>query len=758
MKHTLLLVILMACMSGIMAGQLVLINYGDQKELKSHFAQSNLSIHYYTEEIVIATAPADYKGNFMVIEANGMKLGQSYYIAWFHKQKETQYISTIEADYDILLESDQYLIIRANEDEPVHPPHNGRISRISASKLQLTQKKFNYTKGSLMMDPEIEQMMEEVDTNIFLNNLQHLQDYGTRNAYEPESVEAQNWIKAQLESYGYSVELFDFTMPGGPASDNVIATKPGTVNPDEYVVIGAHYDSYSWSGSAPGADDNGTGTCGVMEVARVMADFDTDRTVIFCAWSGEEYGLYGSEAWANWAAGDEMNILGYFNIDMCGYRHPGDPIHTDMIAPSSAQPLVDFYTDVCAMYLPDFIVNAGNLTGGDSDHTSFNNAGYMGIFPFEDSQNYSPYIHTSGDVIGTSVNSLEMCMMFTQAMVANVATMANWLSPPQNLVAMPGDAVVELAWESIDEADSYNVYKNSEPIPVANVTDPSFTDEDVENLTTYTYYVTAIYSGSGDESDPSNMVTVTPLPPMAFPFSDDFESGALYWNFEESWGLSTNQSYSPDHSMTESPVGNYPNDMEASTTLYSFSLENAVSAELSFFTKYDLETNYDYTWLEITTDGTNWTELDEFNGLQSTWTQMSYSLEDYLGEPFVSLRFRFYSDTYVTEDGMYIDDLLLDVENSGVGILNQSVTGKLLEVMPNPFSSQTTIRISPDVADHFTLLILNAHGEIVKSFTGTEGAVNNQFIFDGKELAQGIYFCKLIVDDKTEVEKIILTR
>jgi len=53
--------------------------------------------------------------------------------------------------------------------------------------------------------------------------------------------------------------LFDFTMPSGPASDNVIATKVGTLYPEEYVIIGGHYDSYSYSGNAPGADDDATG-------------------------------------------------------------------------------------------------------------------------------------------------------------------------------------------------------------------------------------------------------------------------------------------------------------------------------------------------------------------------------------------------------------------------------------------------------------------------------------------------------------------
>ncbi len=77
-------------------------------------------------------------------------------------------------------------------------------------------------------------------------------------------------------------------------------------------LLARHYDSYSYSGDAPGADDNGTGTCGVLEAARVMAAYDFDRTIIFCCWSGEEYGLYGSGAYASWAQESGNGYSGLF--------------------------------------------------------------------------------------------------------------------------------------------------------------------------------------------------------------------------------------------------------------------------------------------------------------------------------------------------------------------------------------------------------------------------------------------------------------
>lgn len=758
MKKFTLILLLAVSMTFSFAGKLVQVPYTTNSEIKGLFTQAELTIHYAGNDFILATIEDSYPGNNILLDEKAWAKGDAYYIAWFYKGAESQYIEQAENIAQVLIQTNEYLILKADDEVKIHPPIQGSLVHVTSKEISLPVKSFAYKKGNLNADPDIEAMMDAVDTVLYIENVTHLQEYGTRNAYTDEAVEAQNWIKEQYEDMGYAVELFDFDMPSGAASDNVIATKTGTKYPDEYVVIGGHYDSYAYGSTAPGADDDASGTCGVMEVARVMTDYETDRTVIFCAWSGEEYGLYGSEAWADWAANEGLNILGYFNIDMCGYRHPGDEIHTDMIAPAGAQPLVDFYTDVCGIYLPDFIIDPGNLTGGDSDHTSFNNAGYMGIFPFEDSQNYSPYIHSANDLVGMSVNSPEMAMYFIQAMVANVATMANWLAPPSNLMAIPDDGTIELVWNEVYEIDHYNIYKDNQEEPIASTEEPYFLDESVENFTTYTYYVTCIYTETGEESNPSNIVTVTPLPPMAFPFMDDFESGAMYWNFESPWDLSTTQSNSTSHSITESPSGDYPNNTEVSATLYSFSLENAVSANLSFWTKYDLEADYDYTWLEISTNGVNWTELEEFNGTMNSWTLKEYSLEDYLGDPYVQIRFHFYSDGWVTEDGMYIDDLELFVETNISGLSKSGMQNNRVTITPNPFRNTTTIEVNSTGSGWISLDVYNAAGAKMKSMKEYCNAGSRAFQVDGKDLQDGIYYAVVKVDGRTETRKLILIK
>jgi len=267
-------------------------------------------------------------------------------------------------------------------------------------------------------------LIDEVDTTLVLNNAHHLQDYGTRDCLSPGAVEAQNWIKGQFESYGLDVELQDFPLYNQNPSDNVIATLTGHVYPDEYVVIGGHYDSRAGGNLAPGADDNASGTCGVLEVARILSQYEFKRTIIFCAFSAEEYGLAGSEAYVTRCAQEGMYIIGYINMDMIGYQDPSEPFHSDMIAPPEAKDLADFYKEVAGIYLPGFPIYDGELSGYDSDHTSFNNWDYPGIFPFEDDIYHSPYIHTVLDTVGLSLNSTLLATNLIQAGLATVVTIA----------------------------------------------------------------------------------------------------------------------------------------------------------------------------------------------------------------------------------------------------------------------------------------------------------------------------------------------
>ena len=109
---------------------------------------------------------------------------------------------------------------------------------------------------------------------------------------------------------------------------NVIAEKIGWKNPEQFYLVGAHYDSINNNNEgdvtcekAPGACDNASGVAGVLELARVFKDLDTETSVIFVAFGGEEIGFLGSEAYVDnlVKSGKKANLKGFVILDMISY-------------------------------------------------------------------------------------------------------------------------------------------------------------------------------------------------------------------------------------------------------------------------------------------------------------------------------------------------------------------------------------------------------------------------------------------------------
>ena len=759
MKKLILIAILITTGISMNASELFLLQTGSLEKTKAFFNKKEYTVHFYNDNYIIATAEGKSPEGSLIIDTDAWsEKGSEYFLLYFNPLEKNQYIATIEATATILLEQQDYLVVTASEQQArklIPAVHSG-IVRISRNKARFPEKSFSYHPGSLQPRNYISDMLSQVNQDTLQAFVQHLQDFGTRNAYKAGGILAQNWILSKFQSYGLEAELHDFWMPGGAASDNVIATLTGTVHPDEYVVLGAHYDSYTGGASEPGADDNATGAAGILEAARIMSQYQFDRTIIFATWSGEEYGLYGSEAWANEAADNGMNILGYFNIDMAGYLY-GDTIHTDIIAPAPANELRQFYKNVCAIYLPEFKTANGSLSGGDSDHTSFNNAGYQGIFPFEDVQHYSPYIHTANDLIGPSVTSFAMHKTFVQAVIANVVTMSDQLPSPENLVAVGGDMKVDLSWNAAEDADYYTIYRNNDSIALVTTSETSYTDVSVENMVTYTYYVTANFTDSGEESGPSNIVTVTPLPPITLPFFDDFETGGLFWVREGSWGLQDGVYYSASNSMTESPDGEYESNLEISSSLRPVDLTGAATAQVSFWTKYVIESGWDFMYLDVSVAGLDWEQLDAFTGELPDWTLKTYSLNDYTGQSNVIIRFRFVSDGWVQEEGMNIDDLEIMIGGIGIGEGSDCQEKTTIFLNPNPVSSNLQITYWIENSGPAKITFCDLTGAILAApFNGWQTEGRHDLNFDVSRFPDGMYYGILETGGKKITRKIII--
>ncbi len=104
---------------------------------------------------------------------------------------------------------------------------------------------------------------------------------------------------------------------------NVIATLKGTKNPDRIYVVSGHYDSMCGDPSdgncdAPGANDDGSGTAAVIEMARVMSKQKYDATIMFMTVAGEEQGLLGARHFVKEAVKNKLDIEAMFTNDIIG--------------------------------------------------------------------------------------------------------------------------------------------------------------------------------------------------------------------------------------------------------------------------------------------------------------------------------------------------------------------------------------------------------------------------------------------------------
>lgn len=109
--------------------------------------------------------------------------------------------------------------------------------------------------------------------------------------------------------YEYTVKI------GGPVEvNNIVAEIRGSEHPEQFVILGAHFDSWDL---ATGAQDNGSGAVEVMEAARVLASLKTPpkRSLRFALWGGEEEGIIGSRAYTRAHAAEMPNCVADLNTD-----------------------------------------------------------------------------------------------------------------------------------------------------------------------------------------------------------------------------------------------------------------------------------------------------------------------------------------------------------------------------------------------------------------------------------------------------------
>ncbi len=286
------------------------------------------------------------------------------------------------------------------------------------------------------VNPQVAKIVSEVSEQHIAQIQQKLESFETRNIFSSQDNPtrgigaARNWIYDQFRGYSPRLEVSydhhrlkkDESRGSRVLSDvdlyNVVAVLPGTSNREQRIIIGGHYDSIVIERPAgapppqpgdpfpkrdpdlpaPGVTDDGSGTACVLELARILSQYQFEKTLVFIAFAGEEEGLLGSTLYAEKAHKDNQKIEAVLNNDIIGSvlnGHGGMDnlslnVFSEEPADSPSRELARYIRDMGVRYLPSMRVDPvfrADRFGRGGDHTPFNREGFAAVrfsSPMED--------------------------------------------------------------------------------------------------------------------------------------------------------------------------------------------------------------------------------------------------------------------------------------------------------------------------------------------------------------------------------------
>ncbi|MFC1572366.1 M28 family peptidase [Candidatus Eisenbacteria bacterium] len=647
----------------------------------------------------------------------------------------------------------------------------------------------------------------------------------TRYFSTPQMELACEYAKNSFDALGLD-SWYDFFSHGGHDLKNVVGVKTGTVDSTQIYLICGHLDSISGDpqNSAPGAEDNGSGSAGVLEAARLLASVQTDYTIYFVCFSAEEQGLVGSNHFAVWADNQDLDIRAVLNMDMTGYHDPtGEDLWIEGFAEGTSSVwLMDILEDNAESFAGLFVYRYGG-EGFGSDHVPFHNHGFPAVLSIENEwSSYSCYHNTCDTVdqlnpwLWRSITASNVVTLAQLAQVqgeagalAGTVTVAGGGDPANvtlHLVATgyperTSDGTGQFSWDTLFPGEYTVLAEKAAYLPASSVV--SVVSGETANVelvleplvpgsiegTVYTAEGTPI-GGAAIEVEgyaiiaftgPDGSYTLGPLWPgslnlcataagripgtlalelgqaeqlagvdlsltTVMDFEDDPEDLMATSGWQ--WG---NDGATGAHSGTNVwgtiLNGNYGSCADHRLDLPPISLGRYTDATLSVWVWYQAESGYDGGNLSVTTDGQRWNlvtpvELYDatiegtcnpldgqagFTGNSGGWILRTFPLSAQIPN-WVRLRFNFGSDSYISDNGWYIDDLILSgtLTSSAVNGSNQESDSRLaggdrigsLHISPSLTNGQTTIAFHLRTEEVGSLAVYAPDGRVLAELLG----------------------------------------
>ncbi len=632
----------------------------------------------------------------------------------------------------------------------------------------------------------------------------------SRNKYQPGNDKAADYIQQKFEYYGLEVHNQSFSSTGR----NVYAVQYGTEYPNQKYIICAHYDDMPTGSTAPGADDNGSGTTGVLEAARVLSQYSFPYTIVYALWDEEEQGLVGSNYFAQNAASQGDSILGVINMDMIAWDSNNDDVaNIHARSAGNSIELKDKMVEVNATYnigLDLVIMNPGATY---SDHASFWSNGYGAILLIEDDNDFNDYYHTTNDkyifynppyyekmvklslatlatlalnldlqIVHTPIASRENTNdILTNANIVTGLNIGTGIGAPRLYYRVNyGEGFSEF-YEVVGSPNNLSgAYDFVIPgQPLGTTVQYYLAAQDADSL-----MVTTLPLGGGGFNPPGN------IPPNEFfqffvaPINVVFSDSAANtdnWTATGNWDITTEMFTSEPYSFTDSPGANYPNNYTATFTYNgTIDLNELLGANIEFQTQWDIEADWDYGQFLISTNqGLTWIPMKGlytnpgvgsfqpngeplYDGSQLTWVKEVIDLSDFIGEQ-ITFRFLMKSDGSVTEDGWHFDDFNV-ITYQSVPVSADDYPAVVAEFSleqnyPNPFNPSTIIQYSIAEKQNVILKVYDVLGNEISTLVNKElPAGEYEVMFDASNLPSGVYIYTIRAGNYFNSKKMMLIK
>ncbi|GIG21779.1 hypothetical protein Cch01nite_25030 [Cellulomonas chitinilytica] len=286
------------------------------------------------------------------------------------------------------------------------------------------------TAAPARLDDSARALADAVDAEAFRSDVAWLAGLPTRHSLSDGFAQALDESQSRLDALGYATRREPVTVGAG-GCENLVADRSGDGG-GGLVVVTAHLDSVNLAGGpsapAPGADDNGSGSAGLLELARLLATRTWQHDLRLVLFGGEEEGLFGStQHVAALPRADRLRIRAVLNMDMIGTRNTatatvlleGAELSSSQIAELSA----------AAAAVTDLAVET-SLSPFASDHVPFINRRIPAVLTIEGGDSANGHIHSAADV-ATHVDP----SFARQILRMNVVALAGWLVA----VVVPGE-------------------------------------------------------------------------------------------------------------------------------------------------------------------------------------------------------------------------------------------------------------------------------------------------------------------------------